>query len=185
MPKDNIERAIKKGSGEGKGAAQFEEILYEGFGPGGAGILVEVLTDNRNRTYPELRVIFQKGGGNLGEVGSIAWMFQKKGIFIVDTKRFPEEKILETAYECNEIEDIENDDHFIIITCAPTNFASVRETLLKGNLEFEKAGIEFFPDNEINLSGEPAQKIQALIETLHSHDDVQNVYTNAICLTNR
>lgn len=179
MPKDNIERAIKKGSGEGKDSVQFEEMLYEGFGPGGAGILVEVLTDNRNRTYPELRVLFQKGGGNLGEVGSISWMFQKKGVFFVDAQQFPEDRVLDIALE-HGADDVEQDDGLHIITCAPTDFANLREALLAEKIEFKKAGIEYVPDNEIALSGENAQKMQELIDNLHNHDDVQNIYSNAV-----
>lgn len=179
MPKDNIERAIKKGSGEGKDAAQFEEILYEGFGPGGAGILIEVLTDNRNRTYPELRVLFQKGGGNLGEVGSISWMFQKKGVFFVDAKQFSEDQVLGVALE-NGADDVEHDDDVLVVTCPPVEFARLREALLAEKIEFKKAGIEYLPDNEVALSGEHAQKMQDLLDTLHNHDDVQNIYSNAV-----
>lgn len=179
MPKDNIERAIKKGSGEGKDAAQFEEMLYEGFGPGGAGILVEVLTDNRNRTYPELRVLFQKGGGNLGEVGSISWMFQKKGVFVIDAQQVQEERVLNVALE-HGAEDVEHDENLLIVTCQPIEFANLREALLAENIPFQKAGIEFIPDNEIILNGEQAQKMQELIDSLHNQDDVQNIYSNAV-----
>lgn len=179
MPKDNIERAIKKGSGEGKDAAQFEEMLYEGFGPGGAGILVEVLTDNRNRTYPELRVLFQKGGGNLGEVGSISWMFQKKGLFIIDAQQVQEERVLNVALE-HGAEDVEHEENLLIVTCQPSEFANLREALLSENIPFKKAGIEFIPDNEIVLNGEQAQKMQELMDSLHNQDDVQNIYSNAV-----
>lgn len=178
MPKDNIERAIKKGSGE-KDAAQFEEMLYEGFGPGGAGILVEVLTDNRNRTYPELRVLFQKGGGNLGEVGAISWMFQKKGVFFIDMQQYSEEHVLNIALD-HGAEDVEHDDNLLVITCAPTAFINLREALLAEKIEFKKAGVEYIPDNEVVLSGEQAQKLQELIDNLHNQDDVQNIYSNAI-----
>lgn len=178
MPKDNIDRAIKKGAGEGKNASQFEDILYEGRGPGGAGILVEVLTDNRNRTFPELRVIFQKNGGSLSEVGSIAWMFEKKGVFYIDLNMFTEDQILEIALEC-QIDDTQKLDDAMILTCAPTLFAEIREQLLSKGLSFQKAGIEYIPMNEVDLDTESSEKLKVLLDKLHDHDDVQSLFTNA------
>ncbi len=178
MPKDNIDRAIKKGSGEDKNSALFEEILYEAKGPGSTGILIEVLTDNRNRTFPELRVLNQKNGGMLTEVGSIAWMFQKKGVFQINSADFTENQILEAALEAG-IEDTEQVENAMILTCPSTEFAEIRELLLVNGLTFEKAGIEYIPDNEVQLNSSDEEKLKILLNKIDDHDDVQSVYTNA------
>jgi len=179
MPKDNIDRAIKKGAGDTKDAAQFEEILYEGFGPGGVGILIDTLTDSRNRTYPELRVLFQKNGGALGEMGSISWMFQKKGVFLISLKKYPEEHILDISLDAG-IEDIEHFENEVILTCNPIKFATIRDALTAKNMTFERSGIEYIPDNYIELSLENSEKLNILINKLHEHDDVQNIYINSL-----
>ncbi|KAB8031742.1 YebC/PmpR family DNA-binding transcriptional regulator [Fluviispira multicolorata] len=176
MPKDNIERAIKKGAGEMKGMT-FEEITYEGYGPAGSAIMVEVLTDNRNRTHPELRRIFQKNGGNMGEMGVVAWMFKKRGVFVIDSEKVNEEKIMEIALDAG-AEDIITEDNYTTVYVEVTNFATVREALITAEIPFEKAGLELIPENSVTLSGEMVKTALELIEKLEDHDDVQNVYHN-------
>ena len=129
MPKENIERAIKKGSGEMTGMS-FEEITYEGYGPNGSAIMIEVLTDNRNRTHPELRRIFQKNGGNMGEMGVVAWMFKKRGVFVIDSSKVSEDKIMEVALESG-AEDIITEDNFTTVYTEVVNFATIREAVDK------------------------------------------------------
>ncbi|RDB35419.1 YebC/PmpR family DNA-binding transcriptional regulator [Spirobacillus cienkowskii] len=176
MPKDNIERAIKKGSGEMTGMS-FEEITYEGYGPNGSAIMVEVLTDNRNRTHPELRRIFQKHGGNLGEMGVVAWIFKKRGVFVVDVNKVSEDKIMEIALDAG-AEDIETNDGFSTIYSEVPYFNQLREALITAEIPFEKAGLELIPDNFVNLKDEQARQALELIDKLEEHDDVQNVYHN-------
>jgi len=176
MPKDNIERAIKKGSGEMTGMS-FEEITYEGYGPNGSAIMIEVLTDNRNRTHPELRRIFQKNGGNMGEMGVVAWMFKKRGVFVIDSSKISEDKIMEVALESG-AEDIVTEDNYTTVYTEVVNFATIREALLNADIPFVKAGLELIPDNLVSLSGENAKQAIELIDKLEEHDDVQNVYHN-------
>ncbi len=176
MPKENIERAIKKGAGALTGL-NFEEITYEGYGPNGSAIMVEVLTDNRNRTHPELRRIFQKNGGNMGEMGVVAWMFKKRGVFIIDSEKVPEDKIMEIALNAG-AEDILTEDNYTTIYTEVIHFASVREALINAEIPFEKAGLELIPDNLVSLSGENAKLALDLVDKLEENDDVQNVYHN-------
>lgn len=176
MPKDNIERAIKKGSGEMTGMS-FEEITYEGYGPAGSAIMIEVLTDNRNRTHPELRRIFQKNGGNMGEMGVVAWMFKKRGVFVINAQKVAEDKVMDIALEAG-ADDVITEDGFITVYSEVVNFAQVREGLLKADIFFEKAGLELLPDNLVTLTGENAKQALELIDKLEEHDDVQNVYHN-------
>jgi len=176
MPKENIERAIKKGSGEMTGMS-FEEITYEGYGPNGSAIMIEVLTDNRNRTHPELRRIFQKNGGNMGEMGVVAWMFKKRGVFVIDSSKVSEDKIMEVALEAG-AEDIITEDNFTTVYTEVVNFATIREALINADIPFEKAGLELIPDNLVSLSGDNAKQALELVDKLEEHDDVQNVYHN-------
>ena len=176
MPKDNIERAIKKGSGEMTGMS-FEEITYEGYGPNGSAIMIEVLTDNRNRTHPELRRIFQKNGGNMGEMGVVAWMFKKRGVFVIDSQKISEDKIMEVALEAG-AEDVVTEDNYTTVYTEVVNFATIREALLNADIPFEKAGLELIPDNLVSLSGESAKQALELVDKLEENDDVQNVYHN-------
>lgn len=176
VPKDTIERAIKKGAGELKGAA-YESIVYEGYGPGGSAILVSALTDNRNRTYPEIRQIFAKNGGNLGEMGVVSWMFQKKGIFVFDAKRFPEEKIIETAVEAGG-DDFFTEEGYVTVYCPFTQFSELRESFVAAQFSFEKAGIEYVADSPVLLSDDDLKMAVQLIDKLEEHDDVQDVYAN-------
>lgn len=176
MPKDNIERAIKKGAGELK-STHYEEILYEGYGPGGCAVLVEVLTDNRNRTLPELKRIFQKNGGTLGEIGTVAWMFKRQGVFVVNTEHTSEDKVMEIALE-NGANDVVQEDHYMTIYTDVAQFSVLREALFAHDIPFEKTGLEFIPDNPVSLSEEDAKVADELVEKLEEHDDVQNVYSN-------
>ncbi|APJ03067.1 YebC/PmpR family DNA-binding transcriptional regulator [Silvanigrella aquatica] len=176
MPKDNIERAIKKGAGEMTGL-HFEEVTYEGYGPSGSAIMIEVLTDNRNRTHPELRRIFQKHGGNMGEMGAVGWMFKKRGVFVIDSQKASEDKVMEIGLEAG-AEDITTEDNFITVYTEVAHFAEVREALLKSEIPFEKAGLELIPENLVSLSGENAKIALDLVDKLEENDDVQNVYHN-------
>ncbi|NBO37846.1 YebC/PmpR family DNA-binding transcriptional regulator [bacterium] len=176
MPKDVIERAIKKGAGELEGMT-FEEITYEGYGPAGSAILVEVLTDNRNRTNPELRKIFTKNSGNMGEMGSVAWMFKKKGVIDIALGAVSEDKVMELALEAG-ADDVVVEEGFATVYTEPTGFASVRDALLAGGLHFEKAGLELIPETRVSLSGDNAKNALELVEKLEEQDDVQAVYYN-------
>jgi YebC/PmpR family DNA-binding regulatory protein len=176
MPKDNIERAIKKGSGELGGAA-YEEIVYEGYGPAGTAILVECLTDNRNRTNPEVRRIFQKGGGNMGEMGSVAWMFKKKGVLDISLEKASEDKIMEAALEAG-AEDVQVEGGVATVYTELTEFSSVRDALIAAGLAFERAGLEFIPDTQVALTGENVKLALDLVEKLEENDDVQRVFHN-------
>lgn len=176
MPKENIERAIKKGAGELKGS-QFEEILYEGYGPSGCAVLVEVLTDNRNRTLPEIKKIFQKNGGALGEIGTVAWMFKRQGVLIVNTEHNSEDKVMEIALESG-ANDVVHEGHFMTIYTDVSNFSVVREAFLAQDIPFEKTGLEYIPENTVPLSEADEMVANELVEKLEEHDDVQNVSCN-------
>ncbi len=177
MPKDNIDRAIKKGTGE-LGATNYEELLYEGYAPNGVAVLVEVLTDNNNRAAANVRNIFNKNGGNLGATGSVSYMFQRKGVIEYDASVVSEDVIMEAAMEAG-AEDIANDGDVITVTTAPADFAAVLEALQAKGLESVSAEVSMVPDTYINLDAEGAAKVAKLIDKLESDDDVQNVYSNA------
>lgn len=175
MPLDNIERAIKKGTGELEGGA-LEEIAYEGFGPGGAAILVETATDNKNRTAAEMRALFSRGGGNLGSVGSVAWMFKRKGFFFFEGGT--EEALLEPAIEAG-AEDVREVPGGVEVLCPPDQFYATETALKERGFVPKEGKLIFVPENLTPLADpELAQKVMALIEKLEEHDDVQNVYTN-------
>ena len=176
VPKDTIERAIKKGAGELKGM-NYEEIVYEGYGPSGSAIMVEVLTDNRNRTHPEIRQIFLKNGGNIGEMGVVAWMFKKKGVFVFDLTKYNEDKIMEIALEAG-ADDVVAEEGFVTVYSEATEFSIVREAFVAADISFEKAGLELIPDNYVALSDEESAQADILLDKLEDHDDVQNVYCN-------
>ena len=142
-----------------------------------AYIMIEVLTDNRNRTHPELRRIFQKNGGNMGEMGVVAWMFKKRGVFVIDANKASEDKIMEIALEAG-AEDIVTEDNYTTVYTEVVNFAVVREALLSAEIHFEKAGLELIPENLVSLSGENAKTALDLVDKLEEYDDVQNVYHN-------
>lgn len=176
MPKDNVERAIKKGLGELEGAS-YEEITYEGYGPGGTAFLIEVMTDNRNRTQPELRRLFQKGGGNLAEMGAVAWMFKRKGVIDINASNASEEKVMEVALDAG-AEDIIGEEGLVSVYCDATNFASVRDAITKAGIAIERGGLEMVPETKIDLSGDNAKAALELFEKLEEHDDSQAVYHN-------
>ncbi|UTC65478.1 YebC/PmpR family DNA-binding transcriptional regulator [Treponema sp. OMZ 788] len=176
MPKDNIERAIKKGTGE-LGAVNYEELLYEGYGPGGVAVLVEVLTDNKNRTAASVRNIFTKSGGNLGATGSVAYMFNRKGVIEYDAEVVSEEAIMDAALEAG-AEDIAAEDGVITVTTDPNDFASVLEALQEKGFESVSAAVSMVPDTYVSLDADTTQKALKMIDKLEEDDDVQTVSTN-------
>jgi YebC/PmpR family DNA-binding regulatory protein len=177
MPKDNIERAIKKGTGELEGVS-YEEAVYEGYGPGGAAVLVESVTDNKNRAVADIRHIFSKNGGNLGENGCVAWMFDKKGYISVDNSAADEETLMEAALEAG-AEDVREDGNNFEVITAPEDLEAVREAIEDADIAFADAEITMLPQTTANLQGKEAEQMVRLMEALDDCDDVQKVYTNA------
>ena len=177
MPKDNIERAIKKGTGELEGV-NYEESIYEGYGPGGAAVLVESLTDNKNRTVADIRSIFGKNGGSLGENGCVAWMFDKKGYIVMESKSVDEEVLMEVALDAG-AEDIKEDDSNFEVITAPRDFEAVKEAIDKAAIPYIDAEVTMLPQTTTNLAGKEAEQMVRLMEMLEDCDDVQKVYTNA------
>ncbi|HZN12295.1 MAG TPA: YebC/PmpR family DNA-binding transcriptional regulator [Blastocatellia bacterium] len=176
MPNETIDRATKRGTGELEGAA-YEEIAYEGYGPGGVAIMVNATTDNRNRTVSELRHLFAKNGGNLGESGSVAWMFSKKGSIMVDRAARGEDELLEIALEAG-AEDMQADEDGYHILTAPDEFHAVLEAVKKAGVEPSSADITMIPQNFIHLEGREADQMLKLYEALDDHEDVQHVAAN-------
>uniref|UniRef100_A0A831TYF3 Probable transcriptional regulatory protein ENQ87_00380 n=1 Tax=Geobacter metallireducens TaxID=28232 RepID=A0A831TYF3_GEOME len=175
MPKDNIERAIKKGTGELEGV-NYEEIVYEGYGPGGVAVLVECMTDNRNRTVGEVRSTFTKCNGNMGETGCVSWMFDKKGLIVVG-KDADFEKLFEVALEAG-AEDVADEEEQYEVLTDPTSFIEVREALEKAGFAYESAEITMIPQTMVKLDGKNAENMLKLMDRLEDNDDVQNVYAN-------
>jgi YebC/PmpR family DNA-binding regulatory protein len=176
MPADNIKRAIQRGTGELPGAT-YEEITFEGYGPGGVAMLVEVTTDNRNRTVSEIRHAFTKGGGNLGEAGSVAWMFHKKGTVVVPKTAAKEDDLMNIVLE-NGGEDLNDDgDNWEILT-PPNAYETVLEAVKKANIEVVHSALGMVPQNYIKLEGPAASQMIRLLEAMEDQDDVQNVYSN-------
>jgi YebC/PmpR family DNA-binding regulatory protein len=178
MPADNIKRAVMKGTGELPGVS-YEEYMYEGYGPGGAAILMEILTDNKNRTVPEIRHIMTKNNGNMGEAGSVAWMFEKKGYILVEKSKIDEDTLMSAALDAG-AEDLKNDpreENFEIIT-APEALHKIKASLETGGIPVSLAEITMLPKNYAMLDEKHAEQMIRLIEALEDHDDVQNVYTN-------
>jgi YebC/PmpR family DNA-binding regulatory protein len=175
MPKDNIERAIKKGSGDMDGVV-YEETTYEGYGPGGAAVLVEVMTDNRNRTVSDVRSIFSKCNGNMGEAGCVAWIFSKKGL-IVFSKQNDFDKLFEAALEAG-ADDVVDEDEQIEVLTDPSGFIEVREALEKSGFKYESAEVTMIPQTMVKLEGKQAENMLKLMDRLEDNDDVQNVYAN-------
>jgi YebC/PmpR family DNA-binding regulatory protein len=176
MPKDNIERAIAKGTGEGADADALEAVMYEGYGPGGVAILVEALTDNRNRTGAEMRHIFGKHGGNLGEPGSVAYLFDKKGVVVVDGERYSEDDLM-PAIDAG-AEDIVMDADVYEVLCDPSDLATVRAALADAGVEIEEAQVAQRPKSLVPLDEDGAVKLMRLIEALDDQDDVDAVHAN-------
>lgn len=178
IPKDNINRAIAKGAGETDGA-NYEEITYEGYGPAGIAVMLDVLTDNRNRTAADVRHAFSKHGGNMGETGSVGWMFKRKGIFTIDKENgYDEDEVMMIALEAG-AEDIKSmDDCFEIVT-ETEDYDAVEKALADNNIEVAMGEVTMVPDTMTALEGEDAEKMQKLIDMFDDMDDVQEVYTNA------
>lgn len=177
MPKDTIERAIKKGTGELEGV-DYIEIRYEGYGPGGIAFLVDVVTDNKNRSASTVRMNFSRNDGNLGETGSVAFMFDRKGIFEFEKGKVDEEKLMEIALEAR-AEDVADKENSLVVITDPNDFETVKETLEKEGLKTEEAEITMYPQNEIDITDtETATKILKLYDDLEDNEDVQEIYAN-------
>jgi YebC/PmpR family DNA-binding regulatory protein len=176
MPKDNIARAIKRGTGE-LGSDNYDEVVYEGYGPGGVAIMCEVLTDNRNRTAPEIRKIFEMANGKLGAAGCVAWMFDKKGLFIVSADRTDEDTLMEICLEAG-AEDVRRDGDKFEITCSPDAYGAVAGALRNAGIEPEVSEISLLANNTVELDADTARKVLKLMENLDDHDDVQSVSSN-------
>ncbi len=178
MPKDTIEKAIKKGSGEGSEAVRYEEVRYEGYGAKGVAIIVDVLTDNVNRTAPEMRKLFEKGGGNLGKPGAVSFGFSTKGVILIESSKTSEDQIMEIALEAG-AEDVIEEDGAWEILCEPGDFLAVRQAIEAAGIEPDSAQITMIPTNTVACDASTAAKIMRLVDEFEDHDDVQKVYTNA------
>ncbi len=176
MPSDNIERAIKKGTGELPGVS-YEEIIYEGYGPGGVAIMVETLSDNKNRTTAEIRNIFSKKSGNLAGAGSVSWMFHKKGFITIDKDKIDEDKLMSIVLESG-AEDLATQETNYEITTSVQDFEKVKNALKENNVEPDVASLTMVPNSYIKLDGSQARAVLSLLEILEDHDDAQNVYAN-------
>jgi YebC/PmpR family DNA-binding regulatory protein len=176
MPKDNIERAIKRGTGEVEGAT-YEELTYEGYGPGTVAVLVNVLTDNRNRTSGEVRKIFERHGGKMASAGAVAYQFERKGLFGVDATAVDEDTLMSIALDAG-ADDLKRSGSTYEITCDPAHFNQVQEALKKNNITPQVAEITQIGKAPVDVDAETAKKVMRLVEALDDHDDVQNVYTN-------
>jgi YebC/PmpR family DNA-binding regulatory protein len=176
MPNDNIDRAIKKGTGE-LGGGQLEDIVYEGYGPGGVAIMLEALTDNRNRCVAEIRFIFSRHGGNLGESGCVAWMFKKRGVITVEKSAADEDRLLEIALDAG-ADDVQGDSDSFQVMTSPEQFGAVRDTIEKAGIAIANAEVTMIPENTVPVSGHTAEQVLKLVEELEDHDDVQGVSAN-------
>ena len=177
MPMDNIERAIKKATGELEGVT-YLELMYEGYGPSGVAFLVECLTDNKNRTVAEVRHLLTKYGNGLGESGSVAWMFDRKGIITLPNQGKSEDDILEIILEAG-ADDLQTEDEYFEVTTTVDSFEEVRRALVDGGLEVENASLQWIAKNTIEVNGEASEKVMNLYDILEDSEDVQNVYSNA------
>ena len=176
MPKDNIERAIKRGTGEIEGES-YDEIRYEGYGPGGVAVIVETMTDNRNRTVGEVRHLFSKYGGNLGENGCVAYLFDKRGQLVFDAASVDNEALMEAAIEAN-AEDVVEESESVEVQTTPESFEAVRQALLAASFEPASAEVAMIPQTTVAISGKEAESMLKLFEALDEHDDVREVYAN-------
>jgi YebC/PmpR family DNA-binding regulatory protein len=176
MPADNIKRAVQKGTGELEGG-QLEELQYEGYGPGGVALIVEVVTDNRNRTVSEIRHVFSKNGGNMGESGSVAWMFNKKGYIAIEKSKGDEETLMNLAIDAGADDFTSEESNYEIYT-APASFDKVLDAVKAKGITPETAEVSMIPQNYIKVEGKTAQQMVKLMEALEEHDDVQHVYAN-------
>ncbi len=176
MPNDNIERAIKKGTGE-LGGGQLEQVVYEGYGPGGVALIMEALTDNRNRTVSEIRFIMSKHGGNLGEAGCVAWMFKKRGVITIDRNAVDEDRLMEVALETG-ADDVTSDADSFQVISPLDSFSAVREAIEKAGIPVANAEVTMLPENTVKVTGHQAEQLLKLLEELEDHDDVQSVSAN-------
>ena len=176
MPKDNIQRAIDKGTGAGADAANYETVLYEGYGPGGVAMLIEAMTDNRNRTGSEVRHLLSKHGGNLGEPGSVAYLFDKKGVIVVDAERWSEDDLM-PAIEAG-AQDISQDADVLEVVTEPADLTSVREALVEAGIEPETSEVRWLPKTTVTVDEDGAEKVLKLVDALEDNDDVDQVNAN-------
>jgi YebC/PmpR family DNA-binding regulatory protein len=176
MPADNIKRAIQKGTGELPGVS-YDEVIYEGYGPGGVAILVEALTDNKNRSTSEIRHLFVKHGGNLGEPNSVSWMFEKKGQFVVPAPGTTEDALMEVVLEAG-AEDLTQEDDTFVVQSSPEAFEAIRGALETAGIETNEASVVREPTSTVHLDGKKAQQCVKLLEGLEEHEDVQQVFAN-------
>jgi YebC/PmpR family DNA-binding regulatory protein len=176
LPAENIKRAIQKGTGELPGVS-YEEIVYEGYGPGGVAVIIEALTDNRNRTVSEIRNIFSKAGSNMGEAGCVSWMFHKKGYLVVNNTKANEDQLMTLALDAG-AEDMQVEDGNFVITTALSDFEKVKKALEDAAVPLDLAEITMIPQTYVKLDGKEAQQMLRLVDTLEDNDDVQNVYAN-------
>ncbi len=177
MPWENIERAIKRGTGEIEGE-KFETIMYEGYGPGGTAMMVEAMTENRNRTAADVRNIFSKSGGNLGETGCVGWLFERKGILLVDKSSVKDEESFMLEIIDSGAEDIEEEDGIFAISTSTSEFANIRKKLDEMKIAIKSAEITYVPKSSVEVSKRDAEKVLRLINILEEHDDIQSVYSN-------
>jgi YebC/PmpR family DNA-binding regulatory protein len=176
MPKENIERAVARGTGEGADAAAIEAVTYEGYGPGGVAILVECLTDNRNRTAAEIRLLFSRADANLGEPGSVSWMFEKKGVVLVDADRYSEDELI-VAIDAG-AEDVTSEGDSLRIVCGPQDLRAVRESLEEAGVEVQSTEQSMVPKTTVEVGPDDAPKLLRLLDALDEHDDVDQVHAN-------
>lgn len=176
MPNENIERAIKKGTGE-EGGVNYESVTYEGYGPGGVAVYVEVLTDNRNRSASEIRSIFSRHNGNLAGAGSVSWIFERKGFIAVKKDKADEDNLMNIIIEAGADDMKEEGDRYEIYT-SPENFENVKKAIVENGIEIENASITLIPKNTVKIEGKEAEQLLKLLDELEEHDDVQNVYAN-------
>ncbi len=177
MPQDNIDRSIKKGAG-GDDGEKFETIMYEGYGPGGTALMVEAMTENKNRTAAEVRNMFSKSGGNLGETGCVGWLFERKGIILVDKDLIKDEEAFMLDVIDSGAEDIQEVDGIYEISTPPTEFMNVRKGLSANKIDVKSAEVTYVPKSSVEVSKKEAERVLRMINTLEDHDDIQNVYSN-------
>ena len=176
MPQDNIEKAIKRGTGELPGIS-YELVSYEGYGPGGVAFLVEALTDNKNRIIAEVRTIFSKTGGNLAGAGSVSWLFEKKGFFVINKSEVSEDKLMSIILDAG-AEDLSQEDDTYEIKSQPADYDNIKKALEKNNIKIESSEVTMIPKNTVKVAGEQARQVLRLVELLEDNDDIQNVYSN-------
>ena len=176
MPNDTIKKAILKGTGD-LGTENYEQVVYEGYGPSGVAFLVDCLTDNRNRTAPQMRKIFERAGGQLGATNCVAWMFEKKGTFVISSDKADEDTLVEIALDAG-ADDVEQSEDIFEITCEPGMFSAVRDALAAREVETVSAEVAMVPANTVPVERDKAKQVLVLMEALEDHDDVQNVYAN-------